>query len=175
MAKHKTETGGKNRSKLAAVDGRAEPPAVIPRVPDGLTEAQAAAWEDFWQEPLSAKVNMAMDGPALVRMFTLRSQVERWQALTDADPVVAGSQGQPVVNPLIKQWMALLGECRQLEDRFLCSVKARIAVGVKAAQGLKTLEDLAKPAPDAAEDGDTAAADSDSGGWSYQVNDGGGT
>jgi len=99
-------------------------------------------WADFWASPLSGQVE-ASDYGALRRLFWLYDEIERLiGAVGRTGRVVAGSQGQPRANPLYKQVSEFQAECRQLEDRFGLSPKARLALGITYAEAALSLDAL---------------------------------
>jgi hypothetical protein len=60
----------------------------------------------------------------------LYDEIDRmWDAVEETGRVVAGSQGQPRPNPLLKQIQDFGAEARQLEDRFGLSADVAVAVG----------------------------------------------
>lgn len=99
-------------------------------------------WGEFWGSPLAGQVE-ASDYGALRRLFWLYDEIERLiGALGRSGRVVAGSQGQPRANPLYKQVSEFQAECRQLEDRFGLSPKARLALGITYAEAALSLDAL---------------------------------
>lgn len=97
-------------------------------------------WSDFWSSPLSGQVESS-DYGALRRLFWLYDEIGRLiAAVGKTGRVVAGSQGQPRANPLYKQVSEFQAECRQLEDRFGLSPKARLALGISYAEAAMSLD-----------------------------------
>ena len=116
--------------------------AVAPSADPQWTDGTVERWQDFWGSPLSAQVE-ASDYGALRRLFWLYDEIERLiVALGKSGRVVAGSQGQPRANPLYKQVSEFQAECRQLEDRFGLSPKARLALGITYAEAALSLDAL---------------------------------
>jgi hypothetical protein len=61
-------------------------------------------------------------------------------------PILAGSMGQPTLNPLTKQLGAVDAEIRQLEDRFGLSPRAAMALGIIFTDLHKNLDELNREA-----------------------------
>jgi P27 family predicted phage terminase small subunit len=120
-------------------------PGVVAVMPDPESEWSSGTlerWQDFWSSPLSGQVE-ASDYGALRRLFWLYDEIERLiVALGKTGRVVVGSQGQPRANPLYKQVSEFQAECRQLEDRFGLSPKARLALGITYAEAAMSLDSL---------------------------------
>jgi hypothetical protein len=85
---------------------------------------------------------MPADHPALLRLFTLLDERERCARAASKQRLIKGSQGQPVLNPLLKQVAALDTEIRQLEDRFGLTPLARLRLGVTFGEAHRSLADL---------------------------------
>lgn len=119
------------------------PTSGVGLVPDPDPEWSSSTveqWGEFWSSPLSAQVE-ASDWGALRRLFWLYDEIGRLiVALGKTGRVVAGSQGQPRANPLYKQVSEFQAECRQLEDRFGLSPKARLALGISYAEAAMSLD-----------------------------------
>jgi P27 family predicted phage terminase small subunit len=71
------------------------------------------------------------DLPALERLFRLYDHLERSNtAVKKTGHMVTGSQGQAVLNPLLRHIQQTQTEARQLEDRFGLSPRARLSLNV---------------------------------------------
>jgi P27 family predicted phage terminase small subunit len=78
-----------------------------------------------------------------VRLFRLYDEIDRmWDAVEETGRVVAGSQGQPRPNPLLKQIQEFGSEARQLEDRFGLSPMSRLRLGITFADAQASLDGL---------------------------------
>jgi P27 family predicted phage terminase small subunit len=81
--------------------------------------------------------------PALERLFALYDDLERSNAaVKKSGHMVTGSQGQAVLNPLLRHIQVTQGEVRQLEDRFGLSPRARLSLNVTLGEAAKSLADL---------------------------------
>jgi P27 family predicted phage terminase small subunit len=99
------------------------------------------AWVVLWDHNLTGAYEPT-DLPALRRLFDLRDQRARFERAVASRPLVEGSQGQQVLNPLARQVSALDGEIRALEDRFGLTPAARLRLGITLGEAAKTLADL---------------------------------
>jgi hypothetical protein len=111
-------------------------------------KATVDQWVDLWASDLATQI-LDTDRPALVRLFDWRDEQARCRRRAkaardgaDESPLVDGSKGQPVANPLyeIAKWNddeALAIETRivALEDRLALSPKARLTLGVTQQKG----------------------------------------
>lgn len=116
-------------------------PVSAPEAPSGLSTASRAAWDRLWASPL-AQAFAESDMPALERLFTLRTERERAHRAAIRSRLVAGSQGQPVLSPLLAYVSSLDAEMRQLEDRFGLSPRARLQLGVTLGEATRSLAEL---------------------------------
>lgn len=132
----------------------ADPPSASPvvKAPAPAREwlaVTATDWREFWSSPMANYVKDT-DRPALRRLFVLRDELVRAQReeaklrrLAMKEPIVEGSMGQKVANPLFRAAdsaaavaLALEPRIVALEDRFGLSPRARLAVGVAEQTGL---------------------------------------
>ena len=126
-------------------------PAVKPPAPaKEWLVVTANDWREFWVSDLARHVKPT-DRPAVKRLFTLRDQLVRAQReeaklrkLAMADPIVKGSMGQKVANPMFRAAdsaaavaLALEPRIVALEDRLGLSPRARLALGVAEQTGMK--------------------------------------
>lgn len=127
---------------LALVPPDALPQVKNPSPPDGLLKKTRDQWEAFWTSPVAALVDRTSDIPALERLFELYDDCARYRAAIRKDPLLAGSQGQMVRNPFVKDLKDAQAEVRQLEDRFGLSPRARLGLNLTLGTTAKTLADL---------------------------------
>lgn len=124
------------------------PAKVVPihPAPKDLLKETEEAWADFWLSPVSSLVDWSRDRHALQRLFWLYDERTRLARAGRKARLVAGSQGQLILNPLLRQLTATDSEIRQLEDRFGLNPKAAVALGLELGALQKTMEDLNKEA-----------------------------
>lgn len=97
------------------------------------------AWLAFWCSDVSKLVNVA-HRPALQRLFDLYDERERAASAAKKKRIVLGSQGQPVLNPLLKYVADCDKEIRGLEDRFGLTPMAMLRAGATFGEAAKSLE-----------------------------------
>lgn len=113
-----------------------------PAPPKRVRKDIVRRWEAFWRSDIASQVEPS-DHDALRRLFRLYDEIERlWDGIDGMGRVVEGSQGQPRPNPLFKQIEAFQAECRQLEDRFGLSPRARFNLGISFAAASASFDDL---------------------------------
>ena len=135
----------KKRSKPKPIDRRLTSldPASVPNPPPGLLKVSRDMWSAFWQSDLGRAASTVTDLPVVTRLFTLYDERERaYRAVRKEGRLVEGSQGQPVMNPLLRQMSTFDVEIRNLEDRMGMSPKARLMLGIQLGAAKKTLDDL---------------------------------
>ena len=126
--------------------------AKVPKADRGWLTSTGDDWKIFWASDLANLVKDT-DRSAVRRLFRLRDQLMRAQRSAVElrrqamkEPVVQGSMGQPVSNPLFRaaeaaahEALALEGRVLPLEDRFGLSPRARLNLGISEQQGLSLL------------------------------------
>ena len=114
----------------------------MPKAPEGMLKKTRDQWAAFWGSDVAAVCSPPTDLPALERLFSLYDERERCARAIRKSPLVTGSQGQPVLNPLSRQVGAVDPEIRQLEDRFGLTPMARLKLGVRFGQAAQSLDSL---------------------------------
>lgn len=113
-----------------------------PAPPAGLLKATRDQWYAFWDSRVSAVVDRTSDIPALERLFELYDDARRYRTSIRKTPMVAGSQGQLVRNPFVRDLKDTNVEIRALEDRFGLSPRARASLNLTLGVTAKTMADL---------------------------------
>jgi P27 family predicted phage terminase small subunit len=114
----------------------------VPVADGSWREGTVERWVQFWGSPLASQVEPSDEG-AFRRLFRLYDEIDRmWDAVEETGRVVAGSQGQPRPNPLLKQVQEFQAEARQLEDRFGLSPLSRLRLGITFADAQASLDGL---------------------------------
>lgn len=124
------------RIEVARIDEMPEPPA-------GIATDLVASWEDYWRSPLASATDAQSKLNAVTRLWQLYDLRDKHHAAYVAQPLVDGSQGQQVLNPLGRQLNALESQILALEDRLGLNPKSQLSLGVTWAEGQKQLRDLA--------------------------------
>ena len=115
--------------------------AAIPAAPAHLTDRWVKAWEIFWRSPFAQVVQPAQM-PALERLFSMYDERERMDIYLREEPMISGSQGQKILNPMYRQRTSVDAEIRQLEDRFGLHPKAGLTLGIVYGEAARSLEEL---------------------------------
>jgi len=141
------------------VSGAAE----LPAPPEGIAAGLVASWAEYWSSPLASATDAQSKLNAVTRLWQLYDLRDKHHAAYVAQPLVDGSQGQQVLNPLGRQLNSLESQILALEDRLGLNPKSQLSLGVTWAEGQKQLRDLAdrvfqsKPASDDETDDDPRA------------------
>ncbi|MER5912329.1 P27 family phage terminase small subunit [Streptomyces sp. NPDC001982] len=126
-----------------------------PNPPAGLLKRTRERWAEYWASPVARLADPVSDLPALERLFVLYDDLERSNATVKRrGHMVTGSQGQAVLNPLLRHIQVTQGEVRQLEDRFGLSPRARLSLNVTLGEAAKSLADLNSEFTSGGEDDD---------------------
>ena len=113
-----------------------------PEPPPKLLKTTRDAWAAYWASPVASVVDRASDMPAVRRLFTLYDERERCLRSARTSRLVAGSQGQPVLNPLYRHMSTLDAEVRMLEDRFGLTPAARARLGITLGEAVDRWAEL---------------------------------
>lgn len=139
------------RSNLRLI-GQHDPAAVvIPDPPEGLSEAQVASWSVFWRSELSQLVK-ATDLSSVKRLWNYYQQHEDLTGIFAKGRMVAGSTGQPRLNPALDGLMKLEGAILRLENELGLTPSARLRLGITFADASNSLDALARKFESAALD-----------------------
>jgi P27 family predicted phage terminase small subunit len=118
----------------------------LPRRPEGWQPESGRAWRALWDDAVSSAWTSA-DRPVLLMLVDAFDRRVRMLRDADADPVVKGSQGQPVEHPA---YAVAAGQYQVVKD-CLAQLgagplnRARLGYSIGAAK--LTLMDLARQAP----------------------------
>lgn len=133
---------------------------IHPPPPSYLLKVTKDRWVAYWETPVARLVDAVSDLPALERLFWLYDDLERSRrSVATTGHMVEGSQGQKVMNPLLRHMQTQASEIRQLEDRFGLSPRARLSLNVTLGEAAKSLADLNAPFLNAGGDDDDPRGD----------------
>lgn len=148
-AKHLLSPRAKPRTREFGVVPRrsAAEKAEVPRCPARMggkapLASTVEAWDRLWRSDLVQVVDLESDLEAIVRWATLLDERERAFRAFRRQRIVAGSSGQPALNPLWGVVRNCDAELRALEDRIGLSPKARLMLGITYAEAGKSLDEL---------------------------------
>jgi len=109
--------------------------------PDGISDESLAIWDTYWDDRVST-VQTAVDRVILIRWITELDRYFKLIQLADADPIVTGSQGQPVENPAYGTAHRSLTAAQYCEKQLGVGPLHRSALGIAVITESKSLADL---------------------------------
>lgn len=115
----------------------------VPDAPREITKELQASWRDYWISPLAAATDQGSKLAAATRLWQMYDMRDKHYEAYRVAPLVEGSQGQMVMNPLGRQLNQLETQINALEDRLGLNPKAQLALGIQWAAGQSQLADLA--------------------------------
>lgn len=125
---------GRRAELLEVAGGRIDPPA-------GLSAAALKIWDAYWQDTVSS-VQSAVDCGLLARWITEYDRYLRTTAEADLKPLVAGSTGQQVENPLYKIAYRALEAAERCEKQMGVGALNRSNLGIAVISERKSLADM---------------------------------
>jgi P27 family predicted phage terminase small subunit len=123
------------RADLAVVVGQRFDP------PENLCEEALEAWDSYWNDRV-AQVQTPVDRAVLLRWVTEMDRYHRLMAAADTEPVVRGSQGQPVENPMYGTAYKALNAVQACEKQMGVGALNRSALGIAVIAETKSLQEL---------------------------------
>jgi len=117
-------------------------PAGIPLPPADLLDTSVERWNAFWSSPLTRVIVPELDLDTIETLFRLRDERDRALRAGRRKRLVPGSQGQPVLNPLLDYAIKVQKDVRALEDRLASSPKSRLVLGVLFGDAHRSIDDL---------------------------------
>lgn len=105
---------------------------MVPVPPSGLLVSSKALWAEFWASDVSLGVSGA--DVSLVERWIVR--LDEWRRAMSGvrrERLVAGSMGQPVMNPLAAYAAQCEAAVRDLERQMGVGTKNRLDLGIAAA------------------------------------------
>lgn len=130
------------RSNLKLIEQHDPSAVVVPLPPDGLSEAQVESWTQFWHSELSQLVKDT-DLSSVRRLWNYYQQHEDLTGIFAKGRMVAGSTGQPRLNPALDGLMKLETAILRLENELGLTPSARLRLGITFADATNSLEALA--------------------------------
>ena len=123
------------RADLVVVAGtRFEPPT-------GLCAEAMQAWDMYWDDRV-AQVQTPVDRAVLLRWVTEMDRYLRLLSAADQEPVVRGSMGQPVENPMYGTAYKALAAVQACEKQMGMGALNRSNLGIAVIAETKSLRDL---------------------------------
>lgn len=125
---------GRRAELSAVVGGRFD-------APDGLGDEALALWEAYWADVVSS-VQTPVDRGVLLRWITEHDRYWRLISEADTSPLVRGSQGQEVANPLYKIADRALAAAERCEKQLGIGGLNRSNLGIAVISEQKSLADM---------------------------------
>lgn len=116
----------------------------IPAAPAGISTDLVQTWREYWESALANVGDEHTKRAAVTRLWQMYDLRDKHYEAYRRAPLVDGSQGQKVLNPLGRQLNTLETQIMQLEDRLGLNPKAQISLGISWAQGQQQLASLAQ-------------------------------
>lgn len=130
------ERGRKNTALIQAYE-----PAEVPDAPEGLSEELEASWVEFFSSELSGLIKPT-DMPVVRRLWAYYQQHEDLNNIFERSKLVAGSTGQPRMNPAFDGMMKLEGAIYRLENELGLTPSARLRLGITFADATNSIDAL---------------------------------
>jgi P27 family predicted phage terminase small subunit len=83
-----------------------------------------------------------LDGETLEMLLRMRDERDTEFRMGKRQRMVLGSQGQPVINPMLAHAMVLQKEIRALEDRLGLNPAARLRLGILLGDATRSIADV---------------------------------
>lgn len=130
--------GGRNRKLNVVIPEARE----APEIPLPVGDTAREVWERFFTSPVSAAVDINADWGKLRRWIYYVDRIEKLTMLADADPIVRGSMGQPVENPLYRRIDRMEAFRLKIEERFGTDPLARFRLQLTFTEAKRSANDL---------------------------------
>lgn len=129
----------------------------VPDPDPGWSEATVAEWESWWGSDVARLVDPESETPIVRRLFDVLNQAAEFEAAGRLEPMVAGSTGQLVINPLLKHAQGLRDEARRDESVLGRGPKRRLDLGIKFGDAARSLDDINRRLTGGSDSGPTPA------------------
>lgn len=113
-----------------------------PAAGEGWSGETVAEWDAWWASDVARMIDVASEAPIVFRCFDLLDQAARFEAVGRSEPLVEGSTGQMVINPLLKHAQGLRDEARRDEAVLGRGPKRRLDLGIKFGDAARSLDDV---------------------------------
>jgi hypothetical protein len=119
----------------------------VPTAPEGLGPHAKAAWERFWCSPISQIVDLKAHGEALRHWVRCLDAREALWSMWRTRPLIKGSHGQFMTNPLWRQIRDLDDEIAHAEEVFGMNPLAQMRLGIGFLAGQSMMQSPNQQAP----------------------------
>lgn len=114
----------------------------IPIPPAKLRKAAKDAWVAFWRSPMASLVNDDADLDALRDWAWLISERDRLRPMVHDTPLVPGSMGQLVANPIAALVKDYTRQIDRYREQFGMTPLSRMRLGIAVGEAHNVLSDL---------------------------------
>ena len=139
------EEGARQRRRssknLQLIDQYSPTQTVIPQPPENLSDDRIADWYRYFQSPLAGLVSDT-DLSVVRRLWTYYQQHDELTEIFQKSRLVAGSTGQPRMNPAHDALMKMETAILRLENELGLTPSARLRLGITFADATNSLEAL---------------------------------
>lgn len=112
-----------------------------PELPDGLDPEAVRQWDAYWEDA-AATVQTSADRGVLLRWIDAVNRYLKLIGEADLEPLVTGSQGQLVENPLYKIAEKALGTVERAEKQLGIGALNRAGLGIAVITERKSLAEM---------------------------------
>lgn len=116
-------------------------PLAKPQRPDSLCAEAARQWDAFWEDA-AAQVQTSADRGVVLRWIDAVDRYLRTVGEADQEPLVKGSTGQQVENPLYKIAGRALSTVERCEKQLGIGALNRAGLGIAVITGQRSLADM---------------------------------
>lgn len=129
------------RDKSVHLEVVSLPAPGVPRCPSGLLESSRSLWRTYWESQVAAAAE-DVDVNVVERWIVARDQWRRAMNAVAEAPIVKGSMGQPVQNPLMSWVASREATMAALEKQLGIGPKSRSDLGITIGQAQMTAAEL---------------------------------
>jgi P27 family predicted phage terminase small subunit len=140
---HGSTQGHRRRGARLRLDPAPAAPPPPPPALDGESELLPEVreqWAQLWRSPLASAIDLRADAARLRRMFQAIDERLIVAAAIARNRLVAGSRGQPRLNPLVGYEAQLTREIERAMEHFGMTPLARFRLGIQAGDAAHALE-----------------------------------
>lgn len=139
------EEGARQRRRastnLRLIDRYDVEEVTVPEPPEGLSPERLADWDRYFHSPLAGLVKDT-DLSVVRRLWNYYQQHDELTAIFAKSRLVAGSTGQPRMNPAHDALMKMEAAILRLENELGLTPTARLRLGITFADATSSLESL---------------------------------
>lgn len=120
----------------------APPERQVPRVPTGLSPYGRKVWRDFWNNWVADAVNYEAHGERLRWWIHCVDERQKLEVIVARTPLVKGSHGQLMLNPLHRRIDRLTRDIERAEDAFGMTPQATFRLQLTSTEARRSANDL---------------------------------